>query len=141
MVAAIRAAGINKPIINLMAMNYGSPASRSVCVVSGGKFFSCPSFPLFPSYLIIFQKKKLGFCDMGASAIQAAMNVNISFGFPRNQIEITPMLGRNDVNDEVFFSSLLPLLPSSPLFSSLLLSSLIFPSHQPPPPFSDYHLT
>jgi chitinase len=63
--------------INLMTMDYGSP-SAGICVVSGG------------------------LCDMGQSAIQAAYNLHDKFGVPYGNIEITPMIGGNDVQSEHF---------------------------------------
>jgi chitinase len=63
--------------INLMVMDYGAP-SPGVCVVSGG------------------------LCDMGQSAIQAAYNLRDRWGVPYGNIELTPMIGGNDVVDEHF---------------------------------------
>ena len=63
--------------INLMVMDYGSP-SPSVCVVANGR------------------------CDMGQTAIQAVKNLSTRFGVPYSRIELTPMIGVNDVNDELF---------------------------------------
>ena len=63
--------------INLMTMDYGAP-SPGVCVVSGG------------------------LCDMGQSALQAAYNLHDHFGVPWANIELTPMIGGNDVQDEHF---------------------------------------
>jgi chitinase len=63
--------------INLMTMDYGSP-SPGVCVVSGG------------------------LCDMGQSAMQAAYNLHDHWGVPWSNIELTPMIGGNDVQDEHF---------------------------------------
>jgi hypothetical protein len=63
--------------VNLMTMDYGSP-SAGVCVVSGG------------------------LCQMGQSAIQAAFNLRDHWGIPFSNIEITPMIGGNDVQSEVF---------------------------------------
>ena len=63
--------------VNLMTMDYGSPSS-GVCVVSGGN------------------------CDMGESSNQAAYNVHDKWGVPFANIEITPMLGGNDVSSEHF---------------------------------------
>jgi chitinase len=63
--------------INLMTMDYGSP-SPGVCVVSGG------------------------LCDMGQSAIQAAYNLHDHWGVAYGNIELTPMIGGNDVQDEHF---------------------------------------
>ncbi len=63
--------------INLMTMDYGGP-SQFVCVVTSGA------------------------CDMGQSAIQAARNLNTQHGVPFTRIEITPMIGGNDVQSNVF---------------------------------------
>ncbi|MCE9572292.1 MAG: glycosyl hydrolase [Deltaproteobacteria bacterium] len=63
--------------INLMVMDYGGPSS-GVCVVSGGV------------------------CDMGQSAIQAAYNLHDTWGVPYANIELTPMIGGNDVQNEHF---------------------------------------
>jgi hypothetical protein len=60
-----------------MVMDFGS-ASSGVCVVSGGS------------------------CDMGQSAIQAAENLEHTYGVPADQIELTPMIGVNDVSSEIF---------------------------------------
>lgn len=73
---AIQANGMTQYYINLMTMDYGA-ASPSVCYVSGNV------------------------CDMGNSAIQAAKNLHTLYGVPYNQIEITPMIGMNDVTDEI----------------------------------------
>jgi hypothetical protein len=63
--------------VDLMTMDYGSP-SDGVCVVSGGQ------------------------CDMGQSAIQAAYNLHGTHGVPFANIELTPMIGQNDVSSEQF---------------------------------------
>jgi hypothetical protein len=63
--------------INLMTMDYGGP-SQFVCVVASGT------------------------CDMGQSAIQAARNLNARHAIPFANIEITPMIGGNDVQSNVF---------------------------------------
>ncbi|MBL9016751.1 MAG: glycosyl hydrolase [Myxococcales bacterium] len=63
--------------VNLMVMDYGGP-SPGVCVVTGG------------------------LCDMGQSAIQAAHNLHDHWGVPWSNIELTPMIGGNDVQDEHF---------------------------------------
>ena len=60
-----------------MTMDYGSP-SAGVCVVSGS------------------------LCDMGQSAIQAAYNLHDHWGVPYANIELTPMIGGNDVAGEAF---------------------------------------
>jgi len=43
-----------------------------------------------------------GVCDMGRSAIQAARNVHVRYGLPMSRIELTPMIGVNDVVSNVF---------------------------------------
>jgi chitinase len=74
---AVRAAGIDDFYVNLMVMDYGEAVPRN-CVVSAGV------------------------CDMGRSAIQAARNLNARHGVPYDRIELTPMLGVNDVTANVF---------------------------------------
>lgn len=63
--------------INLMTMDYGGP-SPGVCVVAAGQ------------------------CDMGASALQAAYNLHDHWQVPWSATELTPMIGGNDVQGEVF---------------------------------------
>jgi hypothetical protein len=63
--------------VNLMTMDYGSPSS-GVCVVSSG------------------------LCQMGQSAIQAAYNLRDKWSIPFSAIELTPMIGGNDVQSEQF---------------------------------------
>jgi len=63
--------------INLMTMDYGGP-SQFVCVVANGT------------------------CDMGQSAAQAARNLHDRHGIPFGNIELTPMIGGNDVQSNVF---------------------------------------
>lgn len=75
--AAVRAAGIKDYVLNLMTMDYGV-ASTKVCVLRGER------------------------CDMGASALQAARNTHEKYGVPYNQIAVTPMIGVNDVIENVF---------------------------------------
>ena len=75
--AALAAAGVQDPVINLMVMNYG-PAAPRHCVRRGAD------------------------CDMGASALQAARNVQQRYGLPLSRIALTPMLGVNDVARNVF---------------------------------------
>jgi hypothetical protein len=60
-----------------MVMDYG-PGVASNCVVRAGR------------------------CDMGASALQAAQNVRSKYKIPFEQIELTAMIGVNDVVDNVF---------------------------------------
>ncbi|XLZ72663.1 glycosyl hydrolase [Massilia sp. SR12] len=75
--AALRKHGVQDYVLNLMVMDYG-PASRKVCVVRRGR------------------------CDMGASALQAAQNVHRKYGVPFAQIALTPMIGVNDVVENVY---------------------------------------
>jgi len=63
--------------INLMTMNYGSP-NPTVCTVTNGK------------------------CDMYKSAVRAVESLKSFYNLPYNQIEVTPMLGINDVVTETF---------------------------------------
>lgn len=70
------AVGLNY-ILNLMVMDYGSPSDQ-VCIVKSGK------------------------CDMGASAIQAAKSASAQYQLPLSRIELTPMIGVNDVIGETF---------------------------------------
>lgn len=60
-----------------MVMDYGA-AGPYVCVVKAGK------------------------CDMGASAIAAANSLKAAYKIPYARIELTPMIGGNDVQDNVF---------------------------------------
>ncbi len=75
--AAIREVQLERYLINLMVMNYG-PAKPANCVVHEGR------------------------CDMAASAAQAVRNLHSRYGIPKAQIEITAMLGVNDVVENVF---------------------------------------
>lgn len=83
--AAVRKAGIRAYALNLMVMDYG-PATSKVCVLHQGKG----------------QAKGQPRCDMGASALQAARNVHVKYGVPYEQIELTAMIGVNDVVENVF---------------------------------------
>lgn len=76
-VNAVKASSLQNYTINLMVMDFGS-ASAGVCVVSGGV------------------------CDMGQSAIQAALNLEHTYGIAPSHIELTPMIGLNDVSSETF---------------------------------------
>ncbi|KVL85376.1 glycosyl hydrolase [Burkholderia stagnalis] len=68
---AIQTYGLKNYIINLMTMDYGSVGPWN-CVVANGT------------------------CQMGQSAIQAALNLHDHWGVPYSQIELTPMIGGND---------------------------------------------
>ncbi|MEO6690576.1 MAG: carbohydrate-binding protein, partial [Dokdonella sp.] len=76
-VRAVKASTLSNYTINLMVMDYGGP-SAGVCVVAGGV------------------------CDMGHSAIQAAVNLQHTYAIPFSRIELTPMIGLNDVSSETF---------------------------------------
>ncbi|PZF62878.1 carbohydrate-binding protein [Curtobacterium sp. MCPF17_047] len=76
-VTAIKASGLTNYTINLMTMDFGG-ASSAVCVVTNGA------------------------CDMGASTVQAVKNLQHTYGTPSNKIEVTPMIGVNDVVSNVF---------------------------------------
>jgi hypothetical protein len=73
----VRASGLRNAAINLMVMDFG-PAKPASCVVRSGA------------------------CDMGASALQAARNLHTKYGVPMNQIELTAMIGVNDVVENIF---------------------------------------
>lgn len=74
---AIQTYGLKNYTINLMTMDYGSASSWN-CVVANGT------------------------CQMGQSAIQAALNLHDHWGVPYSQMELTPMIGGNDVAGETF---------------------------------------
>jgi len=74
---AIQSAGLKNYYVNLMTMDYGG-ASAANCVLSGGA------------------------CEMGQSAIQAAMDFHGYYNIPYSQIELTPMSGANDTGGETF---------------------------------------
>ncbi|MFZ4481731.1 MAG: glycosyl hydrolase [Rhodoferax sp.] len=74
---AIMRAGLRNYFINLMVMNYGEAKSDN-CVVESGR------------------------CNMAASAIQVVQNFSQRYGLPPGRIEVTPMIGVNDVVDNVF---------------------------------------
>jgi hypothetical protein len=63
--------------INLMTMDYGGPSTFVCAVVNGA-------------------------CDMGQSAVQAAKDLNANHHIPFANIEITPMIGGNDVQTNIF---------------------------------------
>jgi len=69
--------GWGNQFINLMTMDYGS-ASQYICALVAGV------------------------CDMGQSAINAATTLHSVHGVPYNRIELTPMIGGNDVIANVF---------------------------------------
>jgi hypothetical protein len=75
---AIKSYGLQRYLINLMVMDYGSTSPSNCVVASNGR------------------------CDMGRSAIQAAINLHNAYGVPYSQIELTPMVGGNDTQDETF---------------------------------------
>ncbi|HEY4292899.1 carbohydrate-binding protein [Luteibacter sp.] len=76
-VRAVKSSGLKNYTINLMTMDYGT-AGPGICVVANGK------------------------CNMGQSAVQAVKNLQHTYGIPLTKIEITPMIGVNDVSSETF---------------------------------------
>lgn len=78
--SAIESAGLSNYYINLMTMNYGSPGSTSICYLNS-----------------------TGGCDMGNSAIQAAENLVIQYpNVLLSHVEVTPLIGVNDIPSEIF---------------------------------------
>lgn len=75
---AIKAEGLTNYYINLMTMDFGAATSDNCILKSDGS------------------------CDMGQSSVQAARNLNTAYNIPLSQIEITPMIGGNDVQGETF---------------------------------------
>ncbi len=75
---AIRSGGLTNYYVNLMVMDYGSTNAGN-CTIGGN-----------------------GRCNMGASANQAAINLHNYWGVPYDHIELTPMIGGNDTQDETF---------------------------------------
>ncbi|CAK0750230.1 Cellulose-binding protein [Gammaproteobacteria bacterium] len=76
-IQAIKQQGLSNYTINLMTMDYGA-ADPGLCVVVNGV------------------------CDMGKTAIQSAKNLKIKYNIPYDKIELTPMIGMNDITDEIF---------------------------------------
>lgn len=74
---ALKEADVHGYFINLMVMDFG-PAAPANCVVRAGR------------------------CDMAASARQAVTSLHSKFGVPLAQIELTAMIGVNDVEENVF---------------------------------------
>ncbi len=75
---SVRNYGLQNYTINLMVMDYGSASSWN-CTLSGN-----------------------GLCEMGKSAIQAAIDLHNQWGVAYSQIELTPMIGGNDTAGETF---------------------------------------
>lgn len=74
---SIQRVGLKNYFINLMVMNFGDAAPDN-CVVEGDR------------------------CHMGASAIATVRNFAQEYGVPLQQIEVTPMIGVNDIEKNVF---------------------------------------
>jgi chitinase len=70
--AAVRKSDLRDYTFNLMVMDYGPPAIDN-CVMKGKV------------------------CDMGLSALTAVRSVAAKYGIPFAQIEVTPMIGVNDM--------------------------------------------
>jgi chitinase len=75
---SIKKAGLTGYLVNLMTMDYGSPTAANCTLGASGQ------------------------CDMGKSAVQAATALNAAYGVPFSQIELTPMIGGNDTQNETF---------------------------------------
>jgi len=75
---SINTYGMQNYLIDLMVMDYGPNATPDICVVANAT------------------------CDMGASAVQAAVSLHTSYGIAYNQIELTPMIGQNDSVPDIF---------------------------------------
>ena len=75
---ALKAAafGWTNVFVNLMAMDYGTDSGS--CTISNGV------------------------CDMGQSAINGAVSLHAFWAVPYSSIEVTPMIGGNDDQVEVF---------------------------------------
>jgi chitinase len=76
-VQTIQSMGLTKYTINLMAMDFGGTSASNCTIVNGG-------------------------CEMGQSAIAAAENLHSFYGVPYANIELTPMIGGNDTQADVF---------------------------------------
>jgi hypothetical protein len=74
---ALSDVGVQNYYINLMVMDFGL-AAPAHCVVRKGR------------------------CDMSASARQAVENLRVQYGVPLSRIEVTAMVGVNDVVENVF---------------------------------------
>ena len=75
-ITTAKAAGLDF-YVNLMVMDYGT-TSAYTCVLSGS------------------------LCQMALSAEQAVINLQSTYAIAANRIEVTPMIGNNDISDEVF---------------------------------------
>jgi hypothetical protein len=77
--AALRRHGLDQAIVNLMVMDYG-PGTAANCV----------------------PRTDAPRCDMARSALQAQRLLAARHGWPAARTALTPMLGVNDVTDNVF---------------------------------------
>jgi chitinase len=75
----LKNSGWNNYFINLMTMNYGTEVRSGICIVGSN-----------------------GQCDMGLSAINAAKRLSKDYEIPFSRIEITPMIGNNDVVTNIY---------------------------------------
>jgi len=76
-VNTIQSMGLTKYTINLMAMDFGGTSASNCTIVNG-------------------------VCEMGQSAIAASENLHSFYGVPYANIELTPMIGGNDTQADVF---------------------------------------
>ncbi len=84
--AAIANSGLTEYYVNLMAMDYANEgqATANECYID----------------------PTTGLCEMGQSAIQAAIDFSKQYpNFPMNYLELTPLIGVNDIPDEIFYLS------------------------------------
>ena len=75
-ITTAKAAGLDF-YVNLMVMDYGT-TSAYTCILSGS------------------------LCQMALSAEQAVTNLESTYAIAANRIEVTPMIGNNDISDEIF---------------------------------------
>ncbi len=73
--------------VNLMVMDYGFPANTT---------------PNLLSDICAVKSTDSTVCDMGQSAVQAAKNLHNAYNIPYNHIELTPMIGKNDNQAQIF---------------------------------------
>ncbi len=78
---SIKSHALTNYTVNLMVMDYADP--------NGASAYDCAL-------------NSSGKCDMGQSAINAAVLLHNTYNVPYSQIELTPMIGGNDSPDEIF---------------------------------------
>ncbi len=94
LINAIKSHGLQGYFLNLMVMDYGDGKPEN-CVVK-----DIPnSVDTTPAKGV---ESPIKVCDMGQSALQAAENAHAAYGVPFDHIELTAMIGVNDVATNVF---------------------------------------